>query len=89
MKYALTLILIFTFSTLFTQTKNSFAISKHDTLLSARKDSLSFSDTTKHKKKYDVDAVVNTSASDSLIFDIKMKKMYLYGSSEMKYKMPT
>jgi len=87
MKHVLTLILIFTFVTFFAQPKKLlYPIQKTDTLLTSHKDSLSLADTTKHKKKYDVDAVVNTLASDSLIFDVKMKKMYLYGSSEMKYK---
>jgi lipopolysaccharide assembly outer membrane protein LptD (OstA) len=87
MKYVLTLILIFIFITFFAQPKkNLLSVQKPDTSLTASKDSLSVSDTTKHKKKYDVDAVVNSSASDSLIFDVKLKKMYLYGSSEIKYK---
>ena len=87
MKYVLALILIFTFTTFFAQPKKKLlSVQKPDSSLTAHKDSLLSSDTTKHKKKYDVDAVVNTSALDSMIFDIKTKKMYLYGSSEMKYK---
>lgn len=35
---------------------------------------------------YDVDAVVESSASDSLIFDLKNKKMFIYGDGKLKYK---
>ena len=50
-------------------------------------DSTFVSDTTKGKKKrWDITSVINASASDSLIFLVKEKKMELYGSSEMKYK---
>ena len=38
------------------------------------------------KGKYDVDAVVNASASDSLIFDVNSKKMYIYGTGDLQYK---
>lgn len=43
-------------------------------------------DTTKIKKKKDVDAVVSAAAQDSLIYDVKNKKMFLFGSGELKYK---
>lgn len=43
-------------------------------------------DSTKVKKNRDVDAVVSASAKDSLIYDVKNKKMYLFGSGELKYK---
>lgn len=43
-------------------------------------------DTTKIKKKQDVDAVVSAAAQDSLIYDVKNKKMFLFGSGELKYK---
>ena len=38
------------------------------------------------KRKFDVDAVVNAAATDSLIFNVETKKMFLYGSGEIKYK---
>lgn len=38
------------------------------------------------KKKIDIDAVVNSSASDSIIFKVKERKMFLFGSSDIKYK---
>lgn len=34
----------------------------------------------------DVDDVVTATATDSLTFDIRNKKMYIYGSGELKYK---
>ncbi len=37
-------------------------------------------------KSFDVDDVIYSSASDSLSFDIKNKKMFLYGSGDLKYK---
>jgi lipopolysaccharide assembly outer membrane protein LptD (OstA) len=42
-------------------------------------------DTTR-KKNYDVDTVIYSSASDSLIFYVDKKKMDLYGEGELKYK---
>ncbi len=44
------------------------------------------SDTGKQKGKYDIDAVIFSSAADSLIFDLKNKRMYIYGAGEIKYK---
>ena len=49
------------------------------------KDSLSVTDTTA-KKTYDVDTVINTEASDSLIFYVKKKKMDIYGDASIQYK---
>jgi lipopolysaccharide assembly outer membrane protein LptD (OstA) len=48
-------------------------------------DTLAVKDTTA-KKKYDVDTVIYSSASDSLIFYVDKKKMDLYGEGEMQYK---
>ena len=80
MKYSLSIILIFFCSTLFAQQKDSTSFKKNTA------DSLSTSDSTKSKKKYDVDATVFASASDSLIFDVQKKKMFVHGSGELKYK---
>ncbi len=38
------------------------------------------------RKKDELDAVVYSSAKDSLIFDVKQKKMYLFNESEIKFK---
>ena len=38
------------------------------------------------KKRYDVDTVIYSSASDSLIFYVDKKKMDLYGDAELQYK---
>ena len=86
MKYVFSLILILFCTSLFAQKKDSVSFKKSDSLNTTVKDSLSNSDTTKSQKKYDVDAVVFSSSADSLIFDIPRKKMYLYGSGDLKYK---
>lgn len=50
-------------------------------------DSLSIAvDSVQTKKKFDVDAVVTAVSSDSLVFDVAGKKMFVYGSGELKYK---
>ncbi|PID58180.1 MAG: organic solvent tolerance protein [Ignavibacteriae bacterium] len=46
---------------------------------------ISISDSTK-KKNNDIDAVVVSTAKDSICFDLKNKKMYIYGNGELKYK---
>ena len=46
---------------------------------------LTAADTSK-KKTYDVDSVIYSSSSDSLIFYVNKKKMDIYGSGEVKYK---
>ncbi len=38
------------------------------------------------RKKEELDATVFSSAKDSLIFDVKQKKMFLYNGGEIKYK---
>ncbi|MCX7797539.1 MAG: putative LPS assembly protein LptD [Melioribacter sp.] len=43
-------------------------------------------DTIESGKKFDVDDVVYASASDSIIFDITTKKMFVYGNGQLKYK---
>ena len=74
-------------SLLFAQQRESvIPIPKPDTTKTIKADSLAVSDSTKPKKQFDVDAVINAAASDSLIFQVKKKKMYLYGSGELKYK---
>ncbi|MCX6174217.1 MAG: putative LPS assembly protein LptD [Ignavibacteriales bacterium] len=80
MKYLISILIILFCSSLFAQQKDSTSLEKNAV------DSLSHSDSTKSKKKYDVDAIVFANASDSLIFDVKKKKMFLYGSGELKYK---
>ncbi len=67
------------------QDKDSLFIpASKDTLI--QKNSLSVQDTSKHSKKYDVDAVIYASSSDSLIYDVPNKKMFIYGSGDLKYK---
>ncbi|MBC8485659.1 MAG: hypothetical protein H8D45_06425, partial [Bacteroidetes bacterium] len=42
-------------------------------------------DTTRQVKS-DIDAIINYSASDSIVFDLKENKMYLFDQSELTYK---
>ncbi|OGU56038.1 MAG: organic solvent tolerance protein [Ignavibacteria bacterium RBG_13_36_8] len=56
-----------------------------DSLTIRASDSLAVQDTVM-KKKIDVDAVVYASASDSLTFDVRNKKMFVFGSGDLKYK---
>lgn len=83
MKYVWVVILFLTAS-IFAQQKDSTAILKKDSLQVAKSDS-TVTDSSKTKKS-EVDAIVNASASDSLIFKVKEKKMFLHGSGELKYK---
>jgi lipopolysaccharide assembly outer membrane protein LptD (OstA) len=58
---------------------------KDSLLFKPHNDSSAVKDTTS-KKKYDVDTVIYSSASDSLIFYVENKKMDLYGDGELQYK---
>lgn len=49
-------------------------------------DTVDQNDTLKPSRRYDVDAVIYASGSDSLIFFVKEKKMTIHGTSELKYK---
>ncbi|PKL82932.1 MAG: LPS-assembly protein LptD [Ignavibacteriae bacterium HGW-Ignavibacteriae-3] len=85
MKSVLTLILIFFSGSLFGQQRVSTAIPTNDSLRLVPADTLLAADTAT-ARKYDIDAVVYSNASDSLIFDVTKKKMYLYGNSDLRYK---
>jgi len=41
---------------------------------------------TLRKKTFDVDAVITSTASDSIKFDLVNKRMYIFGSGELNYK---
>ncbi len=43
-------------------------------------------DTIKSRKKFDVDDIVYAASSDSIIFDVSNKKMFIYGNGNLKYK---
>ncbi len=79
-KYLFPLLLIY--SSLLQAQINSFA--NTDSLKAVADSSLI--DSLKPKKKYDIDAVIYSKAADSLIFDIKKKKMYIFGKAGLKYK---
>lgn len=57
-----------------------------DTLKPRMMDSVFVASDTSKKKSDDVDSVIYTSGSDSLIFFVKQKKMNVYGSAALKYK---
>lgn len=61
-------------------------INKNNTNLQTTFNDTTKIDTTKSTKKFDVDAVVYAAASDSLIFNVAEKKMFIYGKGELKYK---
>ncbi len=65
-----------------TTSANPFA----DSLTIANQDTSAAADTSGIDKEADINAVVYASASDSLTFDVQNKKMYIYGTGELKYK---
>ncbi len=87
MKYLFPIFLFFFYIDYYAQQMDNFSsVINGDTLKITQQDTLTISDTTKLKKKFDVDAVVYASSADSLLFDVSNKKMYLHGKSELKYK---
>lgn len=70
--------------------KNTGLLSGADSLYSADSlsvtDSLSAAENDSTKKKSDIDAVVYTSSTDSLNFNIPQKEMNAWGQGELKYK---
>ncbi len=86
LKYLFIILLLFTAINYSQQSKTVIPKPVKDSLSTAVKDSSSVSDSLKNKKGSDVDAIIFASSADSLIFNIKQKKMSLYGSSELKYK---
>ncbi len=79
------LILILLSSQEFAQQTDSTGMVLSDSISSPVIDSLLTSDSVKTKPG-DIDTVINASSSDSLIFVIGKKEMYLYGKSEIQYK---
>ena len=87
MKYSLTkilpLLLLFFFSAaIYAQENKGIA---RDTSKYAISDSTK-ADTTKTKKAGDIDAVVYSTATDSMVMNVKSKKMQVYGKGSLKYK---
>jgi lipopolysaccharide assembly outer membrane protein LptD (OstA) len=56
-----------------------------DSLASAKKDTTLAADTVK-KKKSDVDSVIYSNGTDSLLFFVNKKMMKVYGQAELRYK---
>ncbi len=60
-----------------------FAQNKDSLLISTTKDTSAVKNIS---KQFDVDAVIYASSSDSLLYDVTNKKMFLYGKGDLKYK---
>ena len=69
----------------FAQQIDSTGLVPPDSISSPVIDSLLTSDSVKTKPG-DIDTVINASSSDSLVFVIGKKEMYLYGTSDIQYK---
>ena len=84
MKISITAILCFLLIPgIFAQEADSLISVVSDTLSVVQPDTLMPKITT---QKSDVDTIINSSASDSLIFYVKSKKMNLYGDGKIEYK---
>ncbi len=87
MKYSLKILLFFLISASLNAKSGFLFTIQADTLdTNSLADTTSIADTLKSDKRYDVDAVIFATGSDSLIFFVKEKKMAIYGTSELKYK---
>jgi lipopolysaccharide assembly outer membrane protein LptD (OstA) len=78
------IVLIFSIQS-FAQKVDSLSHYSIDSTTVSPNDSLKTPDSLQTKKG-DIDTVINASSSDSLIFDIADREMYLYGSSEISYQ---
>jgi lipopolysaccharide assembly outer membrane protein LptD (OstA) len=65
--------------------KDTAKLLSRDTVKTVLKDSTQ-TDTAKTKKGNDIDAVVFSTAVDSMTMNVKSRKMQLYGKGEIKYK---
>ena len=82
MKFLLTIILIsLNYLVVIAQVEDSIVTTISDTLQSAQIDSIA-----SQRAKSDLDTVVYSSASDSLVFFVKDKKMYIYGDGKIEYR---
>ncbi|NWF50992.1 MAG: LPS-assembly protein LptD [Ignavibacteriaceae bacterium] len=84
MKFLISIIML-SFISLHAQGIDSLILFKADTLRSSFTDTVAVNDTTQ-KRTYDIDTVIYATASDSLIFFVKSKKMSIFGTGELKYK---
>ncbi|QQS37521.1 MAG: LPS-assembly protein LptD [Ignavibacteriales bacterium] len=83
MKIIVPLVILFFNLQLFAQDVDSLKLV--DSLFTSLNDSLNVVDSLKSKKS-DVDTIIYVSSEDSLIFNVKNKKMNIYGNGELKYK---
>jgi len=82
LRYSVILFLVVC-SLAFAQEKDSLLLNSSDSLLISQPDSLS---EITPKSKSDIDTVIYSTASDSLIFFVKDKKMNIYGDGKIEYK---
>ncbi|MCK9279083.1 MAG: LPS-assembly protein LptD [Melioribacteraceae bacterium] len=76
---------IFFSTVLFAQEKDSLFVAADSTaILDSLK--LQISDSASIKNKNQVEDIVYSESKDSLVFDVKNKKMFVYGSGALKYK---
>ncbi len=83
MRKILFFISLFLFQTAFGSPSGYFFVSDS---LGGESDSLKAKADSVSKKQNELDAVVFSSAQDSLIFDVKQKKMYLFNNGKIKFK---
>ncbi len=86
MKFANLVLVLILYSALnFPQDTDSNLLVPQDSTLINQSDT-SFTAGKQKKKSYDVDTVIYTKASDSLIFFVKNRKMNIYGEGSLNYK---
>ena len=84
--YFASIIIILSVGIAFPQIADSTGVINKDSLTTNPGFKSAIIDTIQQNKKYDVDTVIYASSSDSLIFNIKDRRMDIYGGSELKYK---
>jgi len=83
--FAKKILFLFLFSACFLFGQDKTIVQK-DSVKKALSDSTKTADSTKTNKKADIDAVVYSAASDSMIMNVKSKKMQIFGKGNIKYK---
>ncbi|MFA7288944.1 MAG: putative LPS assembly protein LptD [Melioribacteraceae bacterium] len=76
---------IFFCTVLYAQEKDSLFVSK-DSTITLDSLTLQTSDSVSNKNKNQVEDIVYSESKDSLVFDVKNKKMYVFGTGALKYK---
>jgi len=68
------------------QSGSAQTVARNDTARSAVPDTTALPDTMRIKSPSGIDSVVTYSATDSIVYALSRKTMYLYGNSSIKYK---